>query len=146
MLNVIEGNLIDLALKGEFDVIVHGCNCFSTMGAGIALGMAKTFGCDNFLYEQDIYTGDINKLGIIDYQKLNKFFVVNAYTQFQPGKNLDYAALRLCLKKINFLFTGLRVGLPQIGCGIAGGKWNKVFRIIKQELKNCNVTIVIYNK
>ena len=26
------GDLIELALVGKFDVIVHGCNCFSTMG------------------------------------------------------------------------------------------------------------------
>jgi O-acetyl-ADP-ribose deacetylase (regulator of RNase III) len=32
----IEGDLIDLAKRGHFDVVTHGCNCFCTMGAGIA--------------------------------------------------------------------------------------------------------------
>ena len=32
----IEGNLISLALAGNFDVIAHGCNCFCTMQSGIA--------------------------------------------------------------------------------------------------------------
>lgn len=32
----IKGDLIELALVGEFDVIVHGCNYFCTMGASIA--------------------------------------------------------------------------------------------------------------
>ena len=35
-MKIIKGDLIKLALQGEFDVIVHGCNCFCTMGAGIA--------------------------------------------------------------------------------------------------------------
>ena len=36
MLKHTKGNLIDLAEQGEFDVIVHGCNCQNTMGSGIA--------------------------------------------------------------------------------------------------------------
>ena len=32
----IEGDLLLLALAGHFDVIVHGCNCQCTMGAGVA--------------------------------------------------------------------------------------------------------------
>lgn len=30
------GDLLSLAIDGRFDVIVHGCNCQCTMGAGIA--------------------------------------------------------------------------------------------------------------
>lgn len=28
------GNLIQLADQGNFDVIIHGCNAFTTMGGG----------------------------------------------------------------------------------------------------------------
>ena len=31
-----KGNLLDLAEAGEFDIVVQGCNCFNTMGGGIA--------------------------------------------------------------------------------------------------------------
>lgn len=31
-----DGDLIQLALAKEFDLIVHGCNCYCTMDAGIA--------------------------------------------------------------------------------------------------------------
>ena len=77
--------------------------------------------------------------------------VVNAYTQYRYGKNhkdgdskpLDYDALRLCMRKINFRFSGKHIGLPGlIGCGLAGGDPVKVKTIIKQELKDCNITIV----
>lgn len=37
-MKTIQGNFIHLAQNGEFDLIVHGCNCFCTMGAGIAKG------------------------------------------------------------------------------------------------------------
>lgn len=35
-MKVVKGNIFDLAEQGEFDVVVHGCNCFCTMGKGIA--------------------------------------------------------------------------------------------------------------
>ena len=42
-MNRISGDLIYLAQSGEVDLIVHGCNCFCTMGAGIAKGIKAAF-------------------------------------------------------------------------------------------------------
>jgi O-acetyl-ADP-ribose deacetylase (regulator of RNase III) len=116
MIIEIEGDLIDLALKGNFDVIVHGCNCFCQMRNGLAPQMAKAFGCDKFSLELSEYAneygdiiptnnvGDVNKLGQIQYKifgiknekvywivqvgsDIHKLAVVNAYTQFKYGTN-----------------------------------------------------------
>jgi len=152
----VQGNLITLAQEGEFDLIAHGCNCFCTMGAGLAPQMAKAFGCDKFPLEHVDYRGDINKLGQIDvggFRYLgNDFFVVNCYSQYGFGANheegkvapLDYEALILCLRKIGHIFKGKHIGLPQIGCHLAGGDWEVVKEIIKKELSKCDITIVIY--
>ena len=43
MYKEVKGDLIKLTLEGEFDVIAHGCNCFCTMGSGIAVAMKNTF-------------------------------------------------------------------------------------------------------
>ena len=111
----IKGNLISLASEGKFDIIAHGCNCFCTMGAGIAPQMAKAFGADKFPKEHSNYRGDINKLGTIDYIEftgvcsenpdkqmynhikqewvpiknnfLKSLTIVNAYTQYHYGAN-----------------------------------------------------------
>lgn len=77
---------------------------------------------------------------------------VNCYTQYGFGANhkngtkapIDYEALTLCLRKINHTFKGMHIAVPQIGCGLAGGDWNIVKKIIQQELKDCDVTVVIY--
>lgn len=166
MYKEIKGDLIKLALEGEFDVIAHGCNCFCTMKSGIAPQMATAFGCDKYPREVDFLKGDINKLGSIDVQKRSiqlcyqeklttvpisgVLIVINAYTQYYYGRNspgcnqpLDYSALTLCLRKINHIFKGKHIGLPQIGCGLAGGDWNKVKEIIQKELCDMNITIVI---
>lgn len=162
MYKEIKGDLIELALACEFDVIAHGCNCFCTMGAGIAVPMKENFGCDKFPLENNQYRGDINKLGQIDWDVIyadhffltKPLFVVNSYTQYHYGANhtdgvskpFDYEAFRLCMRKINYKFKGKHIGLPQIGAGLAGGDWGMIKQIIEKELKDCDVTVVIYNK
>ena len=161
----IEGDLIKLALAGEFDVIAHGCNCHCVMGAGIAPQMARAFGADNFPKEGKEFRGDINKLGTIDYKKLvvlengsgvvdygrnwvgKELTVVNAYTQynFDASTNpVDYAAIELCFKKMNKEFAGKTIGLPLIGCGLAGGSWSIVKKLMQGWLYDCNVVVVHY--
>lgn len=141
----ITGNLITLAKEGMFDVIAHGCNCFCLQQAGIAASMAKEFGTDKFPMEDQEYSGEFNKLGCINSETVKGLTIVNAYTQYKPGANLDYDALALCLKKINRIAKGKRVGLPQIGCGIAGGSWKVVKTMIDDILDDCDVTVVIYD-
>ena len=98
------------------------------MSAGIAPQMVKHFGCDNFDMELN-ETISLKKLGNIDFQHTvvgnepKNLYVVNAYTQFYPGQNspgcnqpLDYEALTLCLRKMNLVFKGMHIGLPQMVC------------------------------
>ena len=40
-MKIINGDIIKLA--PEFDVVIHGCNCFHKMGAGVAKLIAKNF-------------------------------------------------------------------------------------------------------
>lgn len=163
--NEIEGDLIDEARDENFDVIMHGCNCFCTMGAGIAPIMAENFGCDKYRLESSKYKGSILKLGQIDYEgkmlldgeihsplqdQTPNLYVVNAYTQYgfatKGALALSYPALALCLIKINHLFKGKRIGLPQIGCGLAGGDWNQVKHMIQTILVDCDTTVVIFDR
>lgn len=156
MYSEIPGDLISLAKKGYFDVITHGCNCRSIMGAGVAVAMNMHFDCSQFPME---LTGPSPmKLGNIDYQTKEVYnngdekksvIVVNSYTQNHPRvdlKPIDYEALTLCMRKINHQFKGLHIGLPKIGAGLAGGDWERIKKIIQTELFQCDVTVVIYNK
>jgi len=149
------GDLIKLAKEGTFDVITHGCNCMSTMGAGIAPQMAKAFGVDEYPLESFTRKGDINKLGQIEWflERDGAIpFVVNSYTQYNYGSNhkdgtsrpIDYDALTMCMRKINHQFKGKHIGLPKIGAGLAGGDWNRIKTIIQTELKDMKVSVVIY--
>lgn len=144
----IDGNLITLAQEGQFDVIVHGCNCFCAMGRGIALSIRQA--CPQ-AYEADRRTtpGDRAKLGIFTCADIvangHRFTVVNAYTQYDyrgPGVKADYEAIRRVFRAIRTQFSGRRIGYPLIGAGLARGDWTTISAILDEELAGEDHTLV----
>ncbi len=147
-MNVIKGDLVQLGMEGKFDVIIHGCNCFCTMGAGIAKSIR-----DNFpeAYQADLKTdmGDKGKLGTYSSAQVNKqearLTIVNGYTQYDfSGENVlvDYSAIRDLFSKIKKDFKDQRIGYPKIGAGLAKGDWQVISGIISEELKGEDHTLV----
>lgn len=159
----IKGDLISLALDDEFDVIVHGCNCFHTMGAGIAHQIAKTFKGTNGPEAVDRnYTkrGDRDKLGSFTIgeglsHSGQPIAIVNAYTQYSIGPKADgsppveYDAIRQAFRGLARFcrskpYLSFKIGYPAIGAGLAGGDWNKIAAIIDEELEGLDHTYVEY--
>jgi O-acetyl-ADP-ribose deacetylase (regulator of RNase III) len=148
----IKGDLIKLALAGEFDVIVHGCNCFCTMGAGIALQIKREF---PRAYHADKMTveGDKGKLGTFTWIKQtigsHRLWVINAYTQYNyrgNGRLADYRAIRSAFEAIKRNCPGKRIGFPYIGAGMARGDWNVINPIIEKALDGEDFTVVEYKR
>lgn len=143
----IDGDLVRDA--EQYDVILHGCNCFNTMGAGIALQMKTKF---PKAYEVDCATkaGDINKLGTITKTTDTNPIIVNCYSQYDfrgrriGSMDLDYNALKSALGLVKKEFTGKKIGMPRIGAQLAGGDWNIIIRIIEEIFEGEDVTIVTY--
>ena len=134
------GDLVQKAKAGEFDVIIHGCNCFCTMGAGIAKTIKQVFPT---AFQADLATveGDKSKLGSYSAAQVETsgraLTIVNAYTQYQwrgSGRKVDYDAVRSVFQQIKQVFTGKRIGYPAIGAGLAGGDWVVIASIINEEL------------
>jgi len=153
-MDIIGGNLIDYFENDKFDIIVHGCNCFNTMGAGLAKQIKHKY---PIAYQTDLNTikGDEHKLGnysICSVLKNNNInddnkYIINAYTQYNYGyikPQCDYYAIRKVFKKINNNFKGKVIGIPKIGAGLAGGNWNIIKHIIEEETTNNKIVLVIF--
>lgn len=154
----IEGNIITLAKSGEYDVVIHGCNCFSAMGSGLAPQMAEAFGADKFRMElpewpdNEILSTRYNKMGCIDWERVvitddeeavrSTIAVVNCYSQYKPGRNGDYLALTMCFRKLNVTFKGLKLLMPEIGCGIAGLDLDVVKNLATKYMPDLDLTLV----
>ena len=161
-MNIVKGDLLELAESGEFDVIVHGCNCFCVMGAGIARqirgrypGAAKA--------DRLTVRGDQGKLGsytlstVISRNSSTQFVVINAYTQYYiNGHNyhnniFDTSAFKEILDKLLIDFPYRRFGFPMIGTGLAGGDKKQILEMIedfsnKAAVNGGTVTVVEYQK
>jgi O-acetyl-ADP-ribose deacetylase (regulator of RNase III) len=150
-MKTVTGDLLQMALNGDFYVIVHGCNCQNQMGKGIAWSSKKVF---PEAYAADCKTpkGDAAKLGTIAWAAVTRgaksFTVVNAYTHFDwrgTGVKADYDAIRSAMKQIKHSFSGRRIGYPKIGAGLAGGDWTRISEIIAEELAGEDHTLVEYD-
>ncbi len=149
-MNVVTGDLLAMARNGEFDVIIHGCNCMHMMGAGIAAQIARQFP-DAVDVDNITEYASITKLGyfssvVVECANDHHLKIINAYTQYNGGADLNVDALAHCFKEIAIHLRGTRVkiGYPQIGCGIAGGNWDEIAPIIDRELEGFDHTLVMY--
>jgi len=160
---VISGkDLIVAAKNNDVDVIAHCCNCFNTMGAGVAKAIVTAF---PEAREVDMVTekGYAGKLGT--FTKTTNIggippnytpTVYNLYGQYGYGgdqRQLDYKSLEMALnamaddiRRVNHIleYQGLpkeRIGIPKLGCGLAGGDWNRVAEIIKITCPDLNITV-----
>ena len=141
MINYIKGNVFD----SKDQVLVHGCNCFQRMGAGIAKKVKELY---PEAYQADVENtsyADRGKLGTITHAAVKHvihktpLIVVNAYTQYNYATTsmmLDYGALRTAMYKIATLFGDKSISMPKIGAGLAGGDWKQIETILNDVFKN----------
>ncbi len=153
-----QGDLLTLAERGKFDIIVHGCNCQNTMGSGIAKQIKDRY---PEAYEADTkFIKDnrpYNKLG--DYSVAHchtastSFYIVNAYTQFhylpRGVDHFEYASFAVILQKLHHYYGNYDFGFPYIGMGLAGGDPDRIFSMLEEfaklvEAKGGTATVVEY--
>jgi O-acetyl-ADP-ribose deacetylase (regulator of RNase III) len=148
-MNIKQGCLIELAKAGEFDLIIQGCNCQCQMGKGIALLIKKAW---PEAYAADLLTkkGDASKLGSYSQAKIDQngkpLIIINAYTQnIYNGEGIlaDYAAIAQCMAKIKQEYSGLKMGIPMIGAGLAKGDWSIIAPIIDNALEGEDLTLIL---
>lgn len=131
-----QGDVLEMASNGAFNIVVHGCNCFCTMGAGIASQVRRQYPAA-WQADQSTTSGDYNKLGNYTTMLGKRFNIINAYTQFNiasyPGEDVfEYESFALILRKLAHQYPGCRFGLPYIGMGLAGGDTEVIMEMLEQ--------------
>ena len=139
MLKRVKGDLLAMAARGDFDVIVHGCNCQNTMGSGIAKQIKDRF--------PQAYEADCDS-PILGYHKLGNYttawyhdgdhcelLIVNAYTQFdylpRGVDHFEYASFAVILQKLHRYYGHNHFGFPYIGMGLAGGDQDTIIQMLE---------------
>ncbi len=140
-------------LKSDCTVIMHQANCFKTMGAGIAKQISIKYPLANKadkLYE----ASPEERFGKFTYAKIREnLVIINLYGQYGLGKGLQTNYEKLDSAIDSFLkfakekqtFNLNKIGVPyNMGCGLAGGDWEKVKEILIEKSNKYNVDIYVY--
>ena len=163
MLKHTKGNLLDLAERGNFDIIVHGCNCQNTMGSGIAKEIRdrypEVYDADTRMDQEFGANYRYLKLGnysMVDvYPTSGKFKIINAYTQFnfapRDRDHFEYDSFKLILQKLLQFYGNYDFGFPYIGMGLAGGDKDRIIAMLedfaeKVSAKGGSVTLVEFGQ
>ena len=149
MIDVINGNILNCSEN----IIVHQTNCLGVMGAGLALQLRKKYPIifDKYKILCDLYKKFPNSL--MGYTQIvnvdNSKYVMNCFGQLSYGTGLqtDYESLKLSLNQVKEYaeYNNLSVAIPyKIGCGLAGGDWNIVYKIIEDIFAKSPIKCVLY--
>lgn len=141
----IKGDIVEIFRLGND--IAHGCNCFCTMGAGVAAQLAENFK-QIYAIDKDTKCGDLEKLGDCTFATHDNDHNVcfNLYTQFNPGANVDYGAIFNAFHSLRHIRHGLArpLYIPRIGAGIAGGDWKIIEKLINLATPHVSIIVVDY--
>lgn len=155
MLKHMKGDLLALAERGKFDMIVHGCNCKNTMGSGIAKQIKDKYP-EAYKADTEYDTLPYHKLGNFSRAKIyssTNFTIVNAYTQYdylpRGQDHFEYASFAVILQKLAHYWGNYDFGFPYIGMGLAGGDSDRIISMLEEfatlvESKGGSVTLVEY--
>ena len=133
----VKGDIVELAKTGQYNIIMHGCNCFCNMGSGVAVAIRKQW---PGAYAADLKTekGSPLKLGAysIYFDEEYSVSIVNAYTQYTYGRTgqryVDYAAIKQVCQ--TFSKSRCHILIPKIGAGLGGGDWAVIEKIFDHYL------------
>lgn len=150
-----DGNLFN----STADVLCHQVNVYGVMGAGIAAEIRRRFSNVNKAYElfclpykrYNSYDDALGKVVIVETSKKKTQFIANCFSQnpdSQDGCLTNYEALKECLIQVKTWMQEndkKTVGFPyKYGCGIAGGDWSVVEKIIEDAFADSDITVEIW--
>lgn len=160
-INIVNGNIFDT----HCNIICHQVNCQGIMGHGIAKQVKEKYKgvfneykryCDAHADNREAMLGEALIVDI-DYGAavldwlVNKErkYIANIFGQLTYGTGLrtNYKALVLGLEVVaNFAKEhNLSVAIPyKIGCGLAGGDWNKVNILIEGIFAGTGIEVLMY--
>lgn len=139
----LNGCIIEAFKTQEYDALVHGCNCFCNMGAGLAKLISKKYNSALKADQATVY-GDKTKLGTYSKATTKDGDIINAYTQFKYGGgkvNADLDAIRDVFIKINEDYKGKVICIPKIGAGLAKGNWKEIKRVINEVTPDVEIDV-----
>lgn len=152
-INYIKGDATNPLSLGN-KIIVHICNDIGGWGKGFVMAISKRWKQPELQY-RDWYKSKVNfELGKVQFVKVeNDIWVANIIGQHKIIKDengnapIRYDAIFSGLEQVGefAIQQNSSVHMPRIGCGLAGGTWDKVEPLIYDTLTKRKIQVTVYD-
>lgn len=134
-------------LDSQEQALIQQVNCVNKMGSGLAKAIYMKWPQVKTEYHK--LFAQVNGLGLLGTIQLvdvgdyfDKRYVINAFSQYNAGidgkQYTEYIAVRSCFHRVCVVMDELGIeelAVPYLyGCGLGGGDWNIVSKIINDVL------------
>lgn len=144
MVRIVTGNILE---ADDRNIIIQQVNCQGAMNSGIAKQIRDRYPDVFTVYKEmcDAHKDNTSELlGKVCYCLTPEFMIINCFGQNHYGRGrrfTDYDALRKCFETVA-CNKAERIGIPyKVGCGLGGGNWSIVYKMICDIFKDMDVKI-----
>ena len=153
-LKILKGDATSPQAKG-IKIIAHICNDQGKWGKGFVLALSARWDQSEQAYRDWHHNRAENDfgLGAVQFVQVEPYiWVANMVAQHGvKGSSrtppIRYEAVQQCLNKVAQKAQEIdaSVHMPRIGCGLAGGKWERIEPLIVQALCEKDVAVTVYD-
>lgn len=132
-------------------IITHVCNDVGGWGAGFVMALSARWPQPEKAYrlwavdgpEYGFQLGSVQHIPVADDLWVANMIAQRGVRSTADGPPIRYDALGSALSKVASFARGhgATVHMPRIGCGLAGGDWDEVAKIVEEELSDIDVTV-----
>lgn len=136
-------------------IIVHICNDIGAWGKGFVVALSKKWKAPEKEYKAWAKSGEKFQLGEVQLVQVEPdIWVANMIGQKDIKRKgeqgippIRYDAVEQALSKVSTFAKQHQatVHMPRIGCGLAGGTWDKMEPIINNELVKNGIAVTVYD-
>lgn len=135
-------------------IVVHICNDIGGWGKGFVMAISKRWKQPEAAYREWYKSNDNFELGVVQFVKVeDDIWVANMIGQHKINRDesgnapIRYEAVENCLTKVGefALAHNASVHMPRIGCGLAGGTWDRIEPLILAALSEKDVSVTVYD-
>ncbi|KAB8140059.1 macro domain-containing protein [Chloroflexia bacterium SDU3-3] len=150
----LQGDATSPQAKGN-KIIAHICNDIGGWGRGFVLAISRRWGAPETAYRawyQGRASNDFG-LGAVQLVAVERYiWVANMVGQRgtktgSKGPPVRYDAVAACLMKLADLaqLHEASVHMPRIGCGLAGGSWDRIEPLVRSALLDQGIDVTVYD-
>jgi O-acetyl-ADP-ribose deacetylase (regulator of RNase III) len=154
MITYVRGDATRPASAGN-KIIAHVCNDIGAWGKGFVMSITMQYPTAEQAYRSWCQGNDDQQpfmLGEVQFVKVSDdVYVANMIGQhgimIKDGITpIRYNALEKCLQTLRLYAQTIdaSIHMPRIGCGLAGGEWNKVEALINTTIPDLHVVVYDY--